>query len=145
MDEVTVDQTTRRSKRRQRTRSCPATSCGICFLFIYLIVIAISSVAFGYFIFTDLEVTKHEEDKCLLFAKRNHSDLELSDRPVCDFFKYGVSGVMILQVVLVVIAICNTLWGKWYIYMFVFVKQYKKLYIYIYICMYVCMYVCMYI
>ena len=135
MDEVTVDQTTRRSKRRQRTRSCPATSCGICFLFIYLIVIAISSVAFGYFVFTDLEVAKHKEDKCLLFAKRNHSELELSDRPVCNFFRYGISGVMILQLLLVVIAICNTLWGKWYnLYRYMFVFIYN---LYINICIYI--------
>ena len=100
MDEVTVDQITDRSNRRQR--SCPATSCGVCFLLKYMIVITISSATFGYFIYVD-----QENDKCFLFAKRNDSHRY--------FFISGFSGVIILQIVLVVIAICNTVWGKWYI------------------------------
>ena len=112
MDEVTVDQLSGRSNRRQR--SCPATSCGICFLFKYMIVITISSVAFAYF-----TIAVQEKDKCF-FAKGNDSGLDSCS--VCgDFFICGVSGMIILQVVLVVIAICNTLWGKWYI-ICVFVK-----------------------
>ena len=106
MDEVTVDQITDRSNRRQR--SCPATSCGVCFLLKYMIVITISSATFGYFIYVD-----REKDKCFLFAIRN--DSELDHRSVCHFLISGFSGVIILQIVLVVIAICNTVWGKWYI------------------------------
>ena len=108
---------------RSRKRSCCATSCSTFSLLTNFIILLLTAFYLGYFIRLDLRVDKLEtepysEGQCILFGRSSQSDSEFSlDNNVsCEIAIYGSAAVVLFEVILLVLTVCNSIWGRWLVH-----------------------------
>ena len=99
---------------RRRKRSISATICSAIFIVPYTVLLCAPLVTIGFFASKQNELLNHYPSGCLLFATYSGAGgFQLGQNGACSFTVFGEAAITVLGLILIVLTIVKTVWGKW--------------------------------
>ena len=99
---------------RGSQRSVFGTLCSVLFIVPYLVLLCAPLVTIGFFASIHNAVLSQYNPGCLLFATYSvSSGFHQSQNGACSFTVFGEAAISVLGLILIVLTIVKTVWGKW--------------------------------